>query len=130
MSLAKGLSVGLDRPIIGVPSLVAWLDAAPGASTAVARAGAREAYVLSRASSEPRIVDRDALATMRGPLVAPSELAEAFSLVGTVPPRAAGAIAKRAADRLAAAPSGDDLAELEPIYVQAPRGLGPEARRP
>jgi tRNA threonylcarbamoyl adenosine modification protein YeaZ len=128
MALAKGLSVGLGRPIVGVPSLVAWLDAAPGASAAVVRAGAREVYVVSRASSEPRIVDRDALGAVRGPLVAPSELSEAFGLAGTVPPRAAGAIATRAANRLAAAPSGDDVAELEPIYVQAPRGLRPAAR--
>jgi tRNA threonylcarbamoyladenosine biosynthesis protein TsaB len=128
MALAKGLSVGLGRPIIGVPSLVAWLDAEPNASAAVVRAGAREAYVVTRASSEPTIVDRDALGAVPGPLVAPVELSEAFGLADTVPPRAAGAIAKRAADRLAAAPSGDDLAELEPIYVQLPRGLRPEAR--
>jgi tRNA threonylcarbamoyladenosine biosynthesis protein TsaB len=130
MALAKGLSVGLGRPIVGVPSLVAWLDAVPRASAAVVRAGAREAYVVSRTSSEPRIVDRDALGSVPGPLVAPWELSEAFGLAGTVPPRAAGAIAKRAADRLAATPSGDDVADLEPIYVQAPRGLRPEAGRP
>jgi tRNA threonylcarbamoyladenosine biosynthesis protein TsaB len=128
MALAKGLSVGLDRPIVGVPSLVAWLDAAPDAAAAVARAGARDAYVVGRASSEPIIVDRDALGSVPGPLVAPAELSESFGLAGTVQPRAAGAIARRAADRLAAAPSGDDLAGLEPIYVQAPRGLRPEVR--
>jgi hypothetical protein len=73
-------------------------------------------------------VDRDALESVPGPLVAPSELSEAFGLAGSLQPRAAGAIAKRAADRLAAASGGDDLAALEPIYVQAPRGLRPEAR--
>lgn len=129
MALAKGLAVGLGRPIVGVPSLIAWLDAAPEAAAAVARAGAREAYVVGRASSEPRIVDRDALESAPGPLVAPSELSEAFGLAGTVSPRAAGAIAKRAAGRLAAAPSGEDLAALEPIYVQAPRGLRPTPER-
>ena len=128
MALAKGLSFGLGRPIVGIPSLVAWLDAAPGATAAVVRAGAREAYVVTADSQEPRIVDRDALESVPGPLVAPSELSEAFGLAGSLQPRAAGAIAKRAADRLAAASGGDDLAALEPIYVQAPRGLRPEAR--
>ncbi len=46
MALSKGLAAGLARPIVGVPSLPAWLDADPDAAAAVARAGARDAYVL------------------------------------------------------------------------------------
>ena len=48
MALAKGLAFGLRIPIVGVPSLEAWLDADPEAVAAIARAGAREAYVLER----------------------------------------------------------------------------------
>ena len=123
MALAKGLAVGLSIPIVGIPSLVAWLDAEPDASAALARAGAREAYVVTRGSSEPAVADREDLGVLRGPLVVPAELAAAFELTDTRPPRAAGAIARRAAQRLVLAAEGDDLATLEPIYVRAPRGL-------
>ncbi len=63
MSVAKGLAVALDRPIIGVPSLPAWLESEPDAAAAVARAGARDAYLLRRDAASPEIVDRDALAS-------------------------------------------------------------------
>ncbi|MEJ7804125.1 MAG: tRNA (adenosine(37)-N6)-threonylcarbamoyltransferase complex dimerization subunit type 1 TsaB, partial [Candidatus Limnocylindria bacterium] len=46
MSLGKGLAVGLRVPIVGVPSLPAWLEADPDGTGALARAGAREAYLL------------------------------------------------------------------------------------
>jgi tRNA threonylcarbamoyl adenosine modification protein YeaZ len=123
MALAKGLAAGLDRPVIGVPSLEAWLDADPGASAAVARAGAREAYLLRRGASSPSIVDGDDLVTLEGPVVAPAELATAFGLAGARSPRGATAIARRAAERLATEPSGDDLATLEPLYLREPRGV-------
>ena len=123
MALAKGLAVGLSIPIVGIPSLSAWLDAEPDASAAVARAGARAAYVVTRDGGDPAVADRDDLGPLRGPLVAPAELAAAFELADTRPPRAAGAIARRAAERLADATEGDDLSTLEPIYVRAPRGL-------
>jgi tRNA threonylcarbamoyladenosine biosynthesis protein TsaB len=127
MALAKGLATGLDRPVIGVPSLEAWLDADPGATAAVARAGAREAYLLRRDAAGPSIVDRDDLMTLAGPVVAPAELATAFGLADARSPRAAAAIARRAADRLATEPSGDDVATLEPIYLRAPRGVAAAA---
>lgn len=127
LALAKGLAVGLARPIVGVPSLPAWLDADPGATAAVARAGARDAYLLTRGSGEPRIVDRDELAPLPRPLVAAAELAAAFELDGSHPPRAAAAIARRAADRLASEPAGDDVRTLEPIYLRAPRGVAAES---
>jgi tRNA threonylcarbamoyl adenosine modification protein YeaZ len=123
MALAKGLAAGLDRPVVGVPSLEAWLEADPEAAAAVARAGAREAYLLRRGDAEPSIVDRDELATLAGPAVAPAELATSFGLPDARPPRGATAIARRAATRLAGEPSGDDLATLEPIYMRAPRGV-------
>lgn len=123
MALAKGLAAGLGRPLVGVPSLEAWLEADPEGRAAVARAGAREGYLLERGSSAPRIVDRDELAASPGPLVAATELAASFGLPDARSPRAAAVIAYRAARRLATEPHGDDLATLEPIYLRAPRGV-------
>ena len=125
MALAKGLALALDRPIVGVPSLPAWLAQEPGAVAAVARAGAREAYVLPRDAEEPMIVERDALATRLADrkVVAPRELATAFDLLDATPPAAAAALAGAAARRLADDPAGDDLGRLDPIYLRAPRGL-------
>ena len=127
MAVGKGLAAGLARPLVGIPSLHAWLDADPAAAAAVARAGARDAYVLERGAEGPRIVDRDELGSLARPLVASAELAAAFGLEGAHAPRAAGAIARRAALRLAAEPAGDDLATLEPIYLRAPRGVPEES---
>jgi len=127
MALAKGLAIGLARPAVGVPSLRAWLDADPGATAAVARAGARDAYVLMREADAPRIVDRDELGSLARPLIAPSELSAAFGLDGSHPPRGASAIARRAAERLAGEPAGDDVRTLEPIYLRAPRGVDTES---
>jgi hypothetical protein len=109
-----------------VPSLGAWLDADPDAVAAVARAGAREAYLLARGEPAPRIVDREALASA-GTLVAPAELALAFALRDARRPRGATAIARRAAERIAADPAGEELEALEPIYLRAPRGVAAES---
>jgi tRNA threonylcarbamoyl adenosine modification protein YeaZ len=126
MSVAKGLAFALQRPIFGVPSLVAWLSAEPDADAAVARAGAGDAYLLLRGEEAPRIVDRDQLATARGRLVAPAELVAAFELGDAIgPARAAAAVAAEVAARLNADPAGDDLDRLEPVYIRAPRGIGP-----
>ena len=125
MAVAKGICFALDRPIHGVPSLVAWLDAEAEAIAAVARAGAREAYVLPRDSDEPLIVAADEvvtrLATAR--VVAPGELAAAFGLRDAISPHGAPSIARAAARAAAERPPGDDLATLEPIYLRAPRGV-------
>lgn len=124
MSVAKGLAVVLERPIIGVPSLAAWLESEPNAAAAVARAGARDAYLLRRGAASPAIVDRDALAGVSGPVVAPAELIEAFELPDAIQPlRAASAVARQAAIRLHDDPTGDDLSRLEPAYLRAPRGV-------
>jgi tRNA threonylcarbamoyl adenosine modification protein YeaZ len=127
MALAKGIAVGLSVPVVGVPSLQAWLDADPGAAAAMARAGAREAYLLVRGEAEPRIVDRDDLPAS-GPLVAPAELASAFGIADARGPRGAAAIARTVAHRLASVPAGDDVRTLEPIYLRAPRGVAAESR--
>ena len=127
MALAKGVAVGLRIPIVGVPSLDAWLDADPDAVAAIARAGSREAYLLARGEAEPHIVDRDAL-LVTAAVVAAAEVATAFGLVDARRPRGAIAIAQRAAVRLLADPAGDDLSTLEPIYLRAPRGVAAESR--
>lgn len=130
LALGKGLALALDRPILGVPSLHGWLSAYPDAAAALARAGAREAYLLARGEESPRIVDRDAVAALVADarIVAPAELADAFGLARAASPRAAGALAALAASRMAAESGGDDLRTLEPLYVRLPRGLGTESQ--
>ncbi len=129
LALGKGLALALDRPILGVPSLQGWLAAHPDAAAALARAGAREAYLLPRGEDSPRIVDRDALTALVADarIVAPAELAAAFGLEGAESPRAAGTLAAMAASRLDAEAGGDDLSALEPLYVRPPRGLGTDS---
>jgi tRNA threonylcarbamoyladenosine biosynthesis protein TsaB len=121
LALAKGLAVGLGRPIVGIPSLEAWLDAEPDAEAAVARAGAREAYLLRR-DQPVTVADREQL-VVAGPIVAPAELAAAFGLHDARPPRGAPAIARRGAERLEGEGRGDPLDTLEPIYLRGPRGV-------
>lgn len=129
LALGKGLAVALGCPIVGVPSLPAWLAAHPDATAALARAGAREAYLLTRGDEAARIVDGDALTALLGDVrvVAPAELATAFALAGAESPRAAVAVARTAAARLSDHPSGDGLHVLEPIYARAPRGVTTES---
>lgn len=127
MAVGKGLALALDRPIVGVPSLAAWLESEPGAAAAVTRAGAREAFVLVRGEEAVRIVDRDTLGRLSGPVVAPRELADGFGLVDARSPVAASAIARMAAARLEREPGGDELGRLEPIYLRAPRGVAVES---
>jgi tRNA threonylcarbamoyl adenosine modification protein YeaZ len=127
MSLGKGMALALGVPLVGVPSLAAWLEGEPDAGAAVARAGAQDAFILIRGEAEPRIVPASELAEIAGGprLVAPSELAAAFGLAGAVPPHAAAvAVARLAAARLAIDPRGDDLEGLEPWYLRTPRGIG------
>jgi tRNA threonylcarbamoyl adenosine modification protein YeaZ len=128
MALAKGLAVGVGCPIVGVPSLAAWLAAEPDAVAALARAGAREAYLLTRDTDPPAIVEHVALpgGLETAPVVAPAELASSLGLRDARRPRGAGAIARLAAERLAADPAGDDLRRLEPAYLRAPRGVSVE----
>lgn len=129
MALAKGLAFALGRPIVGVPSLDAWLASRPEADAAVARAGARDAYLLVRGEDAVRIVDRDVMAPLLAGrrIVAPAEVAEAFALTNAdAPSGAAAAIATMAARRLDAG-DADDLRRLEPIYLRAPRGVASEA---
>ncbi len=126
MALGKGLAVGLRVPIVGVPSLPAWLEADPAATGALVRAGAREAYLFERGEAEPRIVDRDQVVRTSS-FVAAAELAAAFDLTAARRPRGAIAIARRAAERLSVDAAGDDPRTLEPLYLRAPRGVAAES---
>jgi tRNA threonylcarbamoyladenosine biosynthesis protein TsaB len=129
MAIAKGLALALDRPIVGIPSLVAWLVSAPEADAALARAGARDAYLLARGDDAIRIVDRDDVTALLDgrTVVAPAELVDAFELGDAMQPSdAAAAVARMAAERLDAGGAGDDLRRLEPIYLRAPRGVSVE----
>lgn len=125
MALAKGLAVALQRPIIGIPSLPAWLEASPGSVAALARAGAREAYLLARDADDPVVADATEIGERlrTAPVVAAAELATAFGLERAVGPRAAAAIAAGAARRLRKDVGGDDLRRIEPAYLRGPRGL-------
>ncbi|HEX5040025.1 MAG TPA: tRNA (adenosine(37)-N6)-threonylcarbamoyltransferase complex dimerization subunit type 1 TsaB [Candidatus Limnocylindria bacterium] len=127
MALAKGLAFGLGKPLVGIPSLQAWLAAEPSASIALSRAGAREGYLLARDGNGPLIADRDRIEERLAtePVVAPGELALAFGLRNATPPRAAAEMARAAAERLANG-DADNLARLEPLYLRAPRGLSDE----
>ncbi|MEO6058717.1 MAG: tRNA (adenosine(37)-N6)-threonylcarbamoyltransferase complex dimerization subunit type 1 TsaB [Candidatus Limnocylindria bacterium] len=130
MSLAKGLAFGLGVPIVGVPSLAAWLADELAAVAAVARAGAHDAYLLQRGEATPTIIGSQDLARRIGPalVVAPTEVAGAFGIPLWQPPlRAALAIGEQASQRLATDPHGDDLESLEPGYLRQPRGIASPA---
>jgi tRNA threonylcarbamoyladenosine biosynthesis protein TsaB len=132
LALAKGLAAGLAVPIVGVPSLDAWLDAQPTAVGAMVRAGAAQAWIRARTEPEPRLIAFDAVAeTSRdAELVASTDLIGALELRRASPPtRAAAAVARRAAERLRAG-AADDLASLEPVYLRPPRGLDDRAAAP
>lgn len=125
MALAKGLAIGLGRPLVGIGSLAAWLDTDGEAQAALARAGAHEAYLLARDADAPIVVDEAAVRSRLAstPVVASAELAAAFGLGRASAPRAAAAIGRRALRRLADDPIGDDVRTLEPIYLRPPRGI-------
>jgi tRNA threonylcarbamoyladenosine biosynthesis protein TsaB len=127
LSLAKGLALALGVPVVGVPSLVAWLAAEPTVAAATSRAGARDGFRLVRGEADPRIVPIGELRTVVAArlVVAPAELAAAASLDNSIlPDRAAAAVAEAAVVRLAAEPMGDDPERLEPSYLRAAPGAG------
>jgi len=128
MSLAKGLAFALGRPLVGVPSLDAWLAAEPRAAAALVRAGAHEAWLRRRADREVQLVRLEgAAAALYGPVVIDADTAAAAGVplpeTGIPPARAAAGVALLAVARLAVEPGGDDLARLEPAYLRRPRGI-------
>ena len=124
LSIAKGIAFSVGVPIIGIPSLEAWLAAEPERAVALTRAGAAEAYMLERDAAAPIVVAAAALSGL-GSAIAARELAAAFELPDAMPPdRAALAVARLAAARLADDPTGDDLERLEPTYLRGPQGIG------
>ena len=133
MSLAKGLAFGLSLPLVGVPSLSAWLAAEPEAAAALGRAGARDAYLLEAGQAEVLVRSFEELADLdrHAIVAAPRELAAVLGLTAARPPLgAAAAVAEVAAARLAVDPAGDDLDALVPAYLRPPRGLQPDLSWP
>ena len=125
LSLAKGLAIGLERPIIGVPSLLAWLEGEPNAQAALSRAGAAQVHLLLRGWPESQLVAADGLPSglENHQVVAPLDLATEHHLTSAIgPTRAAETIGRIAARRLASGDT-DDVARLEPLYSQLPRGI-------
>lgn len=125
LALAKGLAAGLAVPIVGVPSLDAWLDASPTAVGAMVRAGAAQAWVRARTEPEPRLVAFDAITAPArdAELVAPSELIAELELRHASPPTGGAAAVGHIAARRMGDGASDDLATLEPVYLRPPRGL-------
>lgn len=125
LSLAKGLAIGLERPIVGVPSLLAWLEGEPDAEAALSRAGAGQVHLLVRGWPETRLAAVDGLPAdlVDRRVVAPADLAAELQLAAAIgPTRAAEAIGRITARRLAVE-DGDDVDRLEPLYGQLPRGI-------
>ncbi len=125
MALAKGLAVGIGRPMVGIPSLEAWLESEPTARAAITRAGAHDGYVLDRGAEAPVIREEAEIVRVLGAaeVVAASELAEAFGLSRAISPAGAAAAIGRLAWRRWAQRGPDAVADLEPLYLRAPRGL-------
>ncbi len=88
VALAKGLSAGLGVPIVGVPSLDAWLAAEPTAAVALVRAGSTDVWAVARDDPEPRLLTFEALSpgARNAPLVAPRELVDAARAIAVHTP--------------------------------------------
>ena len=136
MSVAKAIGFSVGCPVIGRPSLEAWLAAEPGAVAAIGRAGAREVYVATREEPEPHLIAHDEIpdSLRSARTVAPAELSAVIGLRDAVAPhRAATALAMVAAREgmhaASVARSGEaidpigTLERLEPRYLRAPRGV-------
>ncbi len=141
LATAKGLAFALGRPIVGVPTRVALLEAARAA-------GAREPIVLLLpAGPADRVLVRSEAAGVAAGAVrlppgveaqlSPGTTVVAIDLAGRAAPEAlalgeaarrglAAALLRLAAERLAAG-EADDLAGVVPEYVTLPRGVEREA---
>lgn len=125
MSVAKALAYAAGAPLFATPSLEAWLDAEPAARAAIGRSGVDEAYLLLRDGTPAPVRFDDLPAGIREQqVVAPGDLATTLRLGDARPPdRAALALARAAAARMATSDPGDDVDVVEPGYLRLPRGL-------
>jgi tRNA N6-adenosine threonylcarbamoyltransferase len=128
IATAKGLAHGLGCPIVGVPTGLALLAAAPGAGALLLPAGPAD-RVLVRPGEPSRLVPGGTDPESRS-----GEQLIAVDLDGRAPEDAlergrvahdglAAALLRLGADRLAAEGRGDDLEALVPDYVTLPRGV-------
>jgi tRNA N6-adenosine threonylcarbamoyltransferase len=128
IATAKGLVHGLGCPIVGVPTGLALLDAAPGAGALLLPAGPAD-RVLVRPGEPSRLLPGGTDPELRS-----GEQLVAVDLDGRAPGDAlergrvahdglAAALLRLGAERLAAERRGDDLEALVPDYVTLPRGV-------
>lgn len=131
IATAKGLAHGLGCPIVGVPTGVALLAAAPGTGALLLPAGPAD-RVLVRSGEPSRLLPGGTDAELRS-----DERLIAVDLDGRAPEEAlergrvahdglAAALLRLGAERLAAESRGDDLEALVPDYVTLPRGVTAE----
>jgi tRNA threonylcarbamoyl adenosine modification protein YeaZ len=128
IATAKGLAHGLGCPIVGVPTGVALLAAAPVAGALLLPAGPAD-RVLVRPGEPARLLPGGTEPDLRS-----GEQLVAVDLDGRAPEDAlergrvardglAEALLRLGAERLAAERRGDDLEALVPDYVTLPRGV-------
>jgi tRNA threonylcarbamoyl adenosine modification protein YeaZ len=128
IATAKGLAHGLGCPIVGVPTGLALLAAAPGAGALLLPAGPAD-RVLVRAGEPSRLLPGGTDPELRS-----GERLVAVDLDGRAPDDAvvrgriahdglAAALLLLGAERLADERRGDDLEALVPDYVTLPRGV-------
>ena len=126
LSTAKGLAIGLGRPIVAVATWQALLAASPSAASALVQPAGPQGRLLVHggrirelAPDESIDVPDEALIAVdlagRAPLDASQRGAEALAGLGL-------ALVRLGAARLAAGPS-DDPATIVPEYVTRPRGV-------
>ena len=134
LATAKTLAHELARPIVGISTAEALLDASPGAGTLWLPSGARDRVLVGR-GQDPRIVRGD-----EG--LEPDQSAIAVDLDGRAPEgaiaggreavaRLGASLLRLGATRLAAG-AVDDPERLVPRYASPPRGvpLEPPASKP
>ena len=128
IATAKGLAHGLGCPIVGVPTGVALLAAAPEAGALLLPAGPAD-RVLVRSGEPSRLLPGGTEPELRS-----GEQLVAVDLDGRAPEDAlergrvahdglAAALLRLGAERLASESRGDDLEALVPDYVTLPRGV-------
>ena len=126
LSTAKGLAIGLGRPIVAVPTWKALLAASPSATSALVQPAGPQGRLLVHGGRIRELAPDESIDL-------PGEVLIAVDLAGRAPLDAShrgaaalaglgGALVRLGAARLAAGES-DDPATIVPEYVTRPRGV-------